>query len=91
MLSVLSDALMPEEKSVIAEFTIVKLAKELDVSYVDKFAVEFFRCCPAPHFEDICVLGYALKLLVPPDPTFSAIILYFVLFLVLELRNAFEL
>ena len=91
MLSVFSDALMPEEKSVIAEFTIVKLAKELDVSYVDKFAVEFFRCGPTPHFKEICVFGYALKLLVPPDPTFGAIILCFVLFLVFKLRNAFEL
>jgi hypothetical protein len=68
----------------------VKWAKELDVSYVDKFAVEFFRCGPAPHFEDICVFGYALKLLVPPDPTIGAIILCFVLFLMVELRNTFE-
>jgi len=90
VLSVLPDALMPEEKSIIAEFTIVKFAKELDVSYVDKFAIEFFRSSPAPHFEDICVFRYAPKLLVPPDPTIGAIIFFYVLFLVFELRNAFE-
>jgi hypothetical protein len=51
-LSVFSDALMSEEKSIIAEFTEVEVAKELDISYVNKFTVKCFWSGPAPHFED---------------------------------------
>lgn len=43
---------MSEEKSIIAKFTEVEFTKELDISDVDKFAVEGFWRGPAPHFED---------------------------------------
>ena len=52
VLSVFGDALMSEEKSIIAKFTEVEFTKELDISDVNKFAVEGFRRGPAPHFED---------------------------------------
>ena len=50
--SVFSDALMSEEKSIIAEFTSVELATELDISYLDKLALEFFWFGPGMDFED---------------------------------------
>ena len=70
----MKDASMIEEKSLITEFTQVKWAQELDICNVDKLAIETLWCIPAPHLVDSWAFGYALELLIPRNPTLSAIL-----------------
>jgi hypothetical protein len=73
---------MAEEKSVIAEFTRVEGAAELEISDLYELAVACFRLCPAIDLVDSRVFRYASELLVPPDPTIFSIFFFLVLFLV---------
>jgi len=89
-LSVFRDALVSEEKSIIAEFTCVELGKELDIGNLDIFAAKGLRSCKSIDFVDGSVFGYALKLLVPLDQTSAAISILRILLLTWESDRANE-